>query len=98
MDSDLGFDFSFLDMKMFGQLIVCLLLWVQWTKDIIPEKIVKPWALAWSFFFAIVVDFASKGNVWSKIALYGFLVASAAGLGYKALTPKAGENTSNTSK
>ena len=87
-------EFKFLDPQVLAQLAALLIIWVQWSKDFVPENLTKQYSLACSLVFTYMVDLGLKGNLYSKLALTALVAASITGLGYKVLTsPKVEEKT-----
>jgi hypothetical protein len=88
--------FSFLDAKILAQLAALLLIWIQWSKDLIPEGYIKYYSLASAGVFIFLVDLASRGSLYPTLALYAIVAASATGLGYNILTAQ--KSSSKSSK
>jgi hypothetical protein len=94
-------NFDFLDAKLLASLGALLLIWIQWSKDILPTdnaKVIKLFSIVSAVVFSVLIYFGAQGNLYAKLALYAIVAASASGLGYQVLTiPKAnGKKTPTT--
>lgn len=81
---DIGFDISFLDMKILAGISVLLTAWVQFTKEYFPDKIVKIWSIGSGLGIAYLsLCMVGCKFLWYHVLIYGIAAAVLGGLFYE---------------
>lgn len=93
MDDLFGFEITFLDMKILGGIVFILMGWLQWSKEHIPDIVIKGKNISvkiWTLISAFTISYL--GNIsdkvvcpWTKLVLYTIAAISLSTFGYEIL-------------